>query len=91
MKPAVKVDLSFIYLNANNANYNTLENPNGNSTYALIITIKNLEVEKLLPVEKHFLLPNHDFERDAVYTLIEKIEHTERDDARAILEKRECA
>ena len=53
--------------------------------------IKNLEIEKLLPVEKHFLLPNHDFERDAVYTLIEKIEHTERDDARAILEKRECA
>ena len=34
--------------------------------------IKNLEIEKLLPVEKHFLLPNHDFERDAVYTLIKK-------------------
>ena len=53
--------------------------------------IKYLEIEKLLPVEKHFLLPNHDFERDAVYRLIEKIEHTERDDARAIVEKRECA
>ena len=39
----------------------------------------------------NFLLPNHDFECDAVYIRIEKIEHTERDDTRAILEKRECA
>ena len=34
--------------------------------------IKILEIKKLLPVKKHFLLPNHDFERDAVYTLIEE-------------------
>ena len=46
--------------------------------------MKNLEIEKLLLFEKHFLLPNHDFERDAAYTLIEKIEHTERDDTSTI-------
>ena len=39
--------------------------------------IKNQEIKKLLPVEQHFLLPNHDFEHDAVYALIEKIENTE--------------
>ena len=34
--------------------------------------INNLFIEKLLPVERDFLLPCHDFERDAVYKLIEK-------------------
>ena len=93
MKLIVKVNLSFIYLNVSNANYNTLEDPNGNSTYTNYRShIKNLEIEKLLPVEKRFLLPNHIFfERDAVYTLIDKIENTARYDARAVLEKRESA
>ena len=53
--------------------------------------IKNCDINKLLPVEKHFLLPNHNFEQDAIYTIIEKIENTEREDAKKILEKRESA
>ena len=91
MKLTVKVNSSFIYLNVSNVNYNILENPNGNSTSALIIIAhtKNPEMKKLLTVEKHFLLPNHNSERDATYTIIEKIENIERDDAKKVLEKRE--
>ena len=53
--------------------------------------IKNCPSDKLMLVEKHFRQSNHDFKRDTRFTLIEKLENTEREDIRDILLKREDA
>ena len=39
--------------------------------------IKSTEYNKLLPVEQHFRLPNHDFNKDAKCTIIERIEKSQ--------------
>ena len=51
--------------------------------------IKSTDYDKLLPVEQHFRLSNHDFARDAKFTIIEKIEKNVSDELTSILESHE--
>ena len=53
----------------------------------LPLTHKNFEIEKLLPVDIHFLLSNHIIERNAIHILMDKMVDTEREDARVVLDK----
>ena len=51
--------------------------------------IKSTDYDKLLPVEQHFRLANHDFAKDAKFTIIEKIEKNISDGITSILESHE--
>ena len=51
--------------------------------------IKSNNLDNLLPIEKHFKLPNHSFSADAKFTIIEKIEIIRTFKLTHILEKRE--
>ena len=51
--------------------------------------ISSTHTDNLLPCEKHFKLPNHNFATDAKFTIIEKIVKTSNTNAKKILEKRE--
>ena len=51
--------------------------------------IKSTDHHKLLPVEQHFHLANHNFSRDAKFTIIERIEKNVSDEITSILESHE--
>ena len=51
--------------------------------------IKSAQYDKLLPVEKHFKEQNHVFERDARFTIIEKIEKESVENMTHLLETHE--
>ncbi len=51
--------------------------------------IKSTDYDKLLHVEQHFRLANHDFSKDAKFTIIEKIEKNVSGEITSILESHE--
>ena len=51
--------------------------------------IKSTDYDKLLPVQQHFRLANHDFSRDAKFTIMEKIKENVSDEITVVLESRE--
>ena len=70
--------LSYISLSAVNANYNTSGNQKRNSPYVWTTKDAKSTSKNIIPTSKHFHDSNHEFNRDAVFIIIEQIKNSQK-------------